>query len=36
VLGGVLAEALFAVIHHRGDLGQVRLPLAIRQARHAV
>jgi hypothetical protein len=26
-LGGMLAEALLAAVHHGGDLGQVRLPL---------
>ena len=30
-LGGVLAQALGAVVHHGGDLGQVGLPCGVRQ-----
>src|SRR5262249_55005358 len=36
VLGGVLAEALFAVVHHLGNLGQVGLPVWVGQVRYSV
>src|SRR6185437_3719389 len=35
-LGGVLAEPLFAVVHHGGDLGQIRLALGVRYLGNAL
>ena len=34
VLGGELAEALLAVVHHCRDLGEVRLAFGVGQDRH--